>query len=781
MLTPVWIFFIGYAPALLIYFCIHRQSVYVNYPRFALGNLPAGHIKDHLLSLSGIAVGLFLLWNLISGYLINRQNKAEDIIYGIIRHLSANAYRLGILALPVFTVLTFRLIPDYIYIKLFFCLALIGASLFCIYAAVHEFFNIPLARLTAALKTLTERQIYLAVIGISTLFCLWYIINSFFTHTSGDMATYMDVLYSFGTTGRPTWKMNRYNNFFGEHFIPTICLFSPFVVAWPSPVVLSVIQSIVVAFTTVPLFKLTRLKTGSALAGLAFAIAFLFHPAVTRLSARDFYELSMAPMLFFWLYYTYEKGQKKLFWLMFALLLGLREDISLTLACMGIFIIWTRKDLKTGITIITISAIYFVLVVNFLIPYFRAESFPFFALRYQDMLKAGPYNMKTLLLSIVSNPVFSAGFAVFNIERFIYLSLTFGPLLFLPFRQHKAFIMAVPSAVVIFFSSDYTMVHFGGHYSGYWLFPVYYGAVLGFCNLKTEKSAVLMMLPVAALSFNYIEGYLPPIAHPFYNRDFSPQWHSFGVNADALAENVPDTSRIEMSEFIMPYTAAKHRSVIAPYRYNTGYMMFEFSRKTTERIPQLSSWLLKEMREGKCHVVDYKANMVLTNNQPTVNSKRKTAEFIQLLQNRFESERQPASYAESSWLMETNDSEASDFANRTISPDYNETEHNANALVFGPFINIDPGNYHVIFRLKTDKTGGNDTLGTIDVAHLHPNEGGKIAGQQTITSGSFTEGGKYKNFSIPFRSDLPMEKVEFRIFYSGKGELTADYTELVKD
>ena len=279
--------------------------------------------------------------------------------------------------------------------------------------------------------------------------------------------------------------------------------------------------------------------------------------------------------------------------------------------------------------------------------------------------------------------------------------------------------------------------------------------------------------------FNYCEGFIPPSSHLNWGRDVADgRGEVYNVVQDLL-KHVPDTAKLDASENLLPMVVTKYQAAQLPDSFNLHYMILDLNPHRLERYPNVYKMFLKETSEGKCHVIDYNGYFAVTGTKPVSNEK--TREFVQKLTNRFEVERQKSNYAISDYRMEEYSFEASNFLVRTIRPDYNNTYHKETAaLAYGPYIKVEPGNYNVVYRLKTDNTDGQELLATLDVTGTGSN-GLQVFGTLQIHPSDFKKSGTFQDFIIPLRTATPLENTEFRIFYSGTGVLSADFIELIPE
>lgn len=102
------------------------------------------------------------------------------------------------------------------------------------------------------------------------------------------------------------------------------------------------------------------------------------------------------------------------------------------------------------------------------------------------------------------------------------------------------------------------------------------------------------------------------------------------------------------------------------------------------------------------------------------------------------------------------------------------------ALIFGPYIELAPGNYEVIFIIKAEKII--DSQNAI-VARLNigSNSGLNIntdLANQDVRFSQFVESGEYQEFRVPFRINSCTDNLEFRVFHKNKATVVVKSIDL---
>ncbi|MDH4184376.1 MAG: SGNH/GDSL hydrolase family protein [Nitrospinota bacterium] len=92
------------------------------------------------------------------------------------------------------------------------------------------------------------------------------------------------------------------------------------------------------------------------------------------------------------------------------------------------------------------------------------------------------------------------------------------------------------------------------------------------------------------------------------------------------------------------------------------------------------------------------------------------------------------------------------------------------AMAFGPYIGHDCRSSRALFRMKSGDLSP-DPLVTIDAAS---DKGRKIHASRTIQGGQFGQAGQWREFEIAFSSQEPIDGLELRVQFLGRGSVALD-------
>jgi uncharacterized membrane protein len=155
------------------------------------------------------------------------------------------------------------------------------------------------------------------------------------------------------------------------HFEPIILPLSLLYVFHADPRILLVFQTLVLVSGAVPIFLLTRKHIPEwPLVSALMVLAYFLAPALLGLNIFDFHPISLATPLL--LYAVLALTYKRYVWFLVACILAAscKEDVPLSIAMLGILVIWQHKSPRLGITLIIGGLLWSFLAFFVIIPHF---------------------------------------------------------------------------------------------------------------------------------------------------------------------------------------------------------------------------------------------------------------------------------------------------------------------------------------------------------------------------------------------------------------------------
>ncbi len=168
---------------------------------------------------------------------------------------------------------------------------------------------------------------------------------------------------------------------FGEEYVSRLSvhadfiliLLSPFYLLWNDVRILIISESVFLALGAIPTYLLANKVLKNKVISLAIVLVYLLNPGMQWTDFYDFHGVSLAiPLLLAAFYSAYTK-KWKWFALFSFLAILTKEQISLYLMMLGIFIFFIFKERKIGVITSIIGLVWFITMVFAVIPYFSPQ------------------------------------------------------------------------------------------------------------------------------------------------------------------------------------------------------------------------------------------------------------------------------------------------------------------------------------------------------------------------------------------------------------------------
>mgnify|MGYP001594137610 CR=1 FL=1 len=190
---------------------------------------------------------------------------------------------------------------------------------------------------------------------------------------------------------QPIWHFSRgeaplssikYNQFpgahiLGDHFHPILLTLAPLYWLWNDVRLLLIIQALAVVFAGWPIYKMAKYLIKNEFFSLALVFSFLTFIGIQAAIDWDFHETALAVLPLSFALYFLVTNNRRGYWLCFLLGLLFKEDMPLYFSAVGLFWLIKKRDYKLGLTTIFISIIYYLIVTQKLIPYFKGDRFAY--------------------------------------------------------------------------------------------------------------------------------------------------------------------------------------------------------------------------------------------------------------------------------------------------------------------------------------------------------------------------------------------------------------------
>lgn len=410
-----------------------------------------------------------------------------------------------------------------------------------LYSKIDKDLNI--SRKTRILLSMALALSFVLFIGISC--CLRYL-N--YNTPCFDFGIFSQMFYNMKESGLPIASCERDEllSHFAVHFSPIFYLLLPVYYLFPSPNTLMIAQCALTALGVIPLTLICKNHKLSDFSTLIFTILYLLYPCFSKSCFFYIHENNFLIVLILFLLYFSEKG-KAVPSLIFAFLIMLvKEDAPVYTAVTALYFLFTNKNYKCNLSILTASILYFISVTFFIGKYGDGVMTD----RYSNYMLHSDESLFSVIETAVKNPLYVLQQCAKE-DKILFLFQMLLPLAFLPFITKKAerLILLIPF-VLVNLMPDYIYQHdIGFQYcfgSGALLI---YLSIVNFSEIKIKTKEVKLLLTALCCSLLLFSCFCLPYLG--YYRHFIQTAEERNVITQAI-EQIPDQAEVASSTFILP-------------------------------------------------------------------------------------------------------------------------------------------------------------------------------------------------------------------------------------
>ncbi len=335
--------------------------------------------------------------------------------------------------------------------------------------------------------------------------------NAFHTHAF-DLGIFDQVMYHTVQSGKMLFTVvhDPPESFWSVHFSPALYLLTPFYALYQDARTLLVLQSFLLGAGAVVLYALTLHLTGRALLAGALSVSYLLSAALHGVNTFHFHEVALAPLFLLLTLYCLETERLPLFWLFLALSLLIKEDIPLTGAALGLYLL-ARGRYKLGLAVTVTCTVAFFAIVEVLIPHFGSGNYNLIAGRFGEVVAPGSEGIIGVVKTGLTNPLYVLIYILSNPHKLAYLGYLFVPVLFLPLLAGRAWLAILPALATALLSSFRGQFDIGNQYSAVVIPLVFFLAAKGMSKVpRAHHVGLAVALLASSFLMNYTYGRLPP-------------------------------------------------------------------------------------------------------------------------------------------------------------------------------------------------------------------------------------------------------------------------------
>ncbi len=268
-----------------------------------------------------------------------------------------------------------------------------------------------------------------------------------------DFNLFAQMFHSMSETLKPvtTLERNMPLSHFKVHISPIYYLMLPFYAVTKDPGVLQILQAVIVASGVFPVVMMCRRFALKGTVTVAVSLLFMVFPAFILSSFYDLHENCFLVPLILWLLYFNEKDSFIMTLLFAILILMVKEDASIYLWTISLFIMLENKKRKEGLILFLLTTAYFIWAIMTL----KSSGEGAMLGRFDNMISIKNLSILSVPFTVLKNPGFFLK-TVFSKEKTVYILQTLLPLGLTPLlgRKYSRFILLIPY-IVMNLISDY--------------------------------------------------------------------------------------------------------------------------------------------------------------------------------------------------------------------------------------------------------------------------------------------------------------------------------------
>lgn len=425
-----------------------------------------------------------------------------------------------------------------------------------------------------------------AIIGLSVVALSVFVLMGMLTvlryklyYTSTfDFGIFAQMFYNMKETLLPmtTCERSQLLSHFSVHVSPIFYLILPIYWIFPYNETLIIVQLLFIISGVIPLYLICRNRKFSNTLTLLISLVYLLSPVLFNGLFYDFHENKFLTTLILWLLYFVEKDKQIGIYIFAILVLMVKEDAGIYVACVGLYILATKIGKKKipGALIFITSVIWFLLAYRWL----NSGGDGAMTGRYQNFIGDSESGVYQILITIFKNPAyfFKQLLSVEKLKHFLWILI---PVMFMQFRikSVKELILLIPFLVINAMPSyvyQYDIAH--QYYYGSMALMLYLVVVnLSEYSDKEKVSTGIWMVAASMIMFTAL------VTTKFSYFDAYKEFKDRNEQIAEVLESIPQEASVSVTTYMMPNISMREEI----YRYPAGegcdYVVFDLTRVST--------------------------------------------------------------------------------------------------------------------------------------------------------------------------------------------------------
>lgn len=279
-------------------------------------------------------------------------------------------------------------------------------------------------------------------------------------------------------------------NFLGEHMCPILLFIAPLYLLWEDVRILFIFQSTVLGLGALPVYLLARDKLKNNFIALCFSTVYLLHPFISRINLFEFHPECLGPLFLLFTFYFLHKKNYKLYFLFLVLSLLIKENFSLIIMGIGVYMLFIEKEKKIGLITVSIGILWAFLSVPLLMQWIRQNTATITDLSVHSHAISRYYHIGKSFSEIINNLIFNPQILlslITSYERWLTIIILLLPVGFLSIFSIWIFLIPLLDILLNFLSSANVQYLLLYHYSAGIIPFILISAIYGFNNIMLNK------------------------------------------------------------------------------------------------------------------------------------------------------------------------------------------------------------------------------------------------------------------------------------------------------
>lgn len=357
-------------------------------------------------------------------------------------------------------------------------------------------------------------------------------------------------------------------SYFVEHLPIILLIIYPIYYLIQSPYTILIIHALACSLAIIPLYYLSEHYFHDKI--ISMCISIMYVVLIYTINGLE-YEVHMEifyPVFFFSLFYFLIKKRWAWFYIFLLLSLFIKEDASIAIIGLGIFIILNINK-KHGIITIILSIIYLITAVFIIIPYFRTGDYQYFS--YWSVYGS---TVNEMLLNML-NPIKQINI-IFTKEKVKSFLMLFSTFAFLPCFSWRNFLFLLAPCLYLAYSSNNPHFYELIQYYGLLLVPfLFFTTLLNLSKISyklkflTKRKIFYLIIIIIIINFFHSRMLMR------FEKIITVKNPQRIETVKKIIDLIPEGCSVEAQDNLIAHISPRKKRILFPEGYGTDYIIID--------------------------------------------------------------------------------------------------------------------------------------------------------------------------------------------------------------